>query len=117
MHPQNTRFHPARIVFSSMLAVLLSSLYAAGAAGFLLQIIRFTASTLGFDWSPEELSGTARIALGIGWFALMVPIFAVALFRSFLVSVLWQVLRHGNWVESTQKANRELAAWYRIHRS
>ena len=117
MHPQNTGFHPERVVFSSLLAILLSSLYAAGTGGFVLEIIRFTASTLEFDWSPEELSSTTRIALGIGWFALVVPIFMAALFRSFLASVLWQVLRHGNWMESTRKANRKLAARYRIHTS
>ena len=116
MRRQDAGFHPARIIFSCVLAVLLSGLYAAGTGGFVLELVQFTTSSLGFNWSPEQLSGTARTALGIAWFALVVPVFMAVLFRSFLVSAIWQVFRHGSWVESTREANKKLADQYRVHR-
>ena len=96
--------------------VLLSGLYAAGAGGFVLELVRLTTSTLGLGWSPEEFSGTVRTALGISWFALAVPVCMALQFQSFLVSVIWQFFRHGSWVESTRVANKKLAARYRVRK-
>ena len=102
------------MIFSSVLAVLLSSLYTAGTGGFVLVLAQWTTSVFNLGWSPEELSGTVRTALSISWFALVVPVFMAVLFRSVLLSVLSQFFFNGNWVESTRAANKKLAAQYRV---
>ena len=117
MHRHNAGFHPVRTIFSSVSVVLLSVLYTAGAGGFVLELVGWATSTLGLAWSPAALSATSRITLSIFWFALMVPVFMGVVFRSFLVSVIWQFLRHGNWLESTRVANKKLSARYEVRKA
>ena len=106
------RFHPTRVILSSVLVILLSGLYAAGTGGLILELVQATTRLFSLGWSPEELSVTSWTAVSIFWFALAVPVFLAVLFRSFLVSVVWEFLHNRSWVESTRVANDKLAAWY-----
>ena len=106
------RFHPTRVVLSSVLVILLSGLYAAGTGVLILEFVQATTRLFSLDWSPAQLSVTSRTAGSILWFAFAVPVFLAGVFRSFLVSVAWEFLHNRSWVESTRRANEKLAAWY-----